>query len=155
MRIALNMFAGAGILLTTGIYGVAFAQSASQPDKSQYTLFNPVPDDEMRDFNTDRPPKANVPYTVDAGHFQYETDLINFAGNQMVGAVRTDTWLVPNPTFKLGLTNNIDFEINATSAYTASIPQLANRVRSGASGMSFYAPRSISGAMMAGPALSR
>ena len=113
MRIAQHMLAGAGLLLITGICGVAFAQSASQPDKSQYTLFNPVPDDQMRDFNTDRPPKANVPYTVDAGHFQYETDLVNFAGNQVAGTVHTDTWLVPNPTFKFGLTNNIDFEINA------------------------------------------
>lgn len=107
------MLASTGLLLMTSICGVAFAQSASQPDKSQYTVLNPVPDDQMRDFSTDRPPKANVPYTVDAGHFQYETDLVNFAGNQVVGNMQTDTWLVPNPTFKLGLTNNMDFEINA------------------------------------------
>ena len=44
-------------------------------DKSQYTLFNPTPKEQMRPFNTDRPTKSNVPYTVDAGHFQIETDL--------------------------------------------------------------------------------
>jgi hypothetical protein len=112
MGIAPKTLAGIGLWLVIGI-GVAFAQSADQSGKSQYTLFNPVPDDQMRDFNTDRPPKANVPYTVDAGHFQYETDLVNFAGNQVAGSVHTDTWLVPNPTFKFGLTNSIDFEINA------------------------------------------
>ena len=43
-------------------------------DKNQYWLLNPVPPDQMRSFSTDRPTKSNVPYTVDAGHFQYETD---------------------------------------------------------------------------------
>jgi Putative MetA-pathway of phenol degradation len=112
MGIAPKILACIGLWLVTGI-STAFAQSAGQSDKGIYTLFNPVPDDQMRDFNTDRPPKANVPYTVDAGHFQYETDLVNLAFNQLGGTVHTDTFLVPNPTFKFGLTNNIDFEINA------------------------------------------
>jgi hypothetical protein len=69
----------------------------------------------MRSFNTDRPTKSNVPYTVDAGHFQYETDLVNFT-HQVTGTTRTDTLLVPNPTFKVGVTNNADFEINVPIA---------------------------------------
>ena len=52
--------------------------SKAKPDKNQYWLLNPVPPDQMRSFSTDRPTKSNVPYTVDAGHFQYETDLVNF-----------------------------------------------------------------------------
>jgi hypothetical protein len=83
----------------------------TKPDKSQYWLLNPVPADQMRSFSTDRPPKANVPYTVDAGHFQYETDLVNFT-HQVVGSVHTDTLLVPNPTLKVGVTNNVDLEVN-------------------------------------------
>jgi len=31
------------------------------PDKSDYSLFDPTPDDQMRSFSTDRPPKANPP----------------------------------------------------------------------------------------------
>jgi len=92
----------------------ALAQAAAgdtKPDKDQYWLLDPTPEDEMRSFSTDRPPKANVPFTVDAGHFQYETDLVNFT-HQQTGAVRTDTWLAPNPTFKVGLTNDADFEVN-------------------------------------------
>ena len=65
----------------------------------------------MRNFSTDRPTKSNVPCTVDAGHFQYETDIVNFT-HQVTGSVHTDTLLVPNPTFKVGLTNNIDLELN-------------------------------------------
>lgn len=101
-----------GLWLAAAVPGVALAQSAAQPDKSQYTLFNPVPDALVRDFSTDRPPKANSPNTIDAGHFEYETDLVNFARLQ-TGSTRTDTLLAPNPTFKLGLTNSIDLEVNA------------------------------------------
>jgi Putative MetA-pathway of phenol degradation len=86
-------------------------KSKAKPDKNQYWLFNPIPADQMRTFSTDRPTKSNVPYTVDAGHFQYETDLVNFT-HQVSGSTRTDTLLVPNPTFKVGLTNNADLEVN-------------------------------------------
>jgi len=92
----------------------AFAQatdSASKPDKDQYWLLDPTPDDQLRSFSTDRPPKANVPFTVDAGHIQYETDLVNYA-YQQTGPVRIDTVLAPNPTLKVGLTNNSDLEVN-------------------------------------------
>jgi hypothetical protein len=98
---------------TSGILAPAHAQSDDKPmpDKSQFWLLNPAPDDLMRSFGTDRPTKSNIPYTVDAGHFQYETDLFNVA-HATSGTVRTDTWLVPNPTLKVGLTNSIDVELN-------------------------------------------
>jgi Putative MetA-pathway of phenol degradation len=80
-------------------------------EKNQYWLFKPVPPDQMRSFSTDRPTKSNVPYTVDAGHYQYETDLVNFT-HQVTGTTRTDTLLVPNLTFKVGVTNNVDVEVN-------------------------------------------
>jgi Putative MetA-pathway of phenol degradation len=90
-------------------------KSKAKPDKDQYWLLNPVPTDQMRSFSTDRPTKSNVPYTVDAGHFQYETDLVNFT-HQVTGAVHADTILVPNPTFKVGVTNNADLEVNVPIA---------------------------------------
>src|SRR5271167_1352768 len=83
------------------------------PDKSGYTLFNPTPDADLRSFNTDRPPKANSPYTVDAGHFQYETDIAVF-GYGNTGGVVTHDWTVVDPTLKLGLTNTIDAELQIT-----------------------------------------
>jgi hypothetical protein len=83
----------------------------AKPNKNQYWLLNPVPPDRMRSFSTDRPTKSNVPYTIDAGHFQYETDLVNFT-HQVSGTTRSDTLLVPNPTFKVGVTNNADVEVN-------------------------------------------
>jgi Putative MetA-pathway of phenol degradation len=87
----------------------------AKPDKNQYWLLYPTPPEQLRTFNTDRPTKANVPYTVDAGHFQYETDLVNFT-RQVSGSTHTDTLMVPNPTFKIGLTNNVDLEVNTPFA---------------------------------------
>jgi len=89
--------AGLLLLLAAGSMSRAGAQSAtdtaaSAPDKSDYTLFDPAPDDQMRSFCTDRPPKANLPCTVDAGHLQYESDLLNWTGSQ-TGGVTTNTWL--------------------------------------------------------------
>jgi hypothetical protein len=90
-------------------------KSKAKPDKNQYWLLNPVPTDQMRSFSTDRPTKSNVPYTVDAGHFQYETDLVNFT-HQVTGSVHTNMIFVPNPTFKVGVTNNADLEVNVPIA---------------------------------------
>ncbi len=54
------------------------AETGPAPDKSTYTIFNPTPPALMREFNTDRPDKTESPYTVDAGHFQTETDWITW-----------------------------------------------------------------------------
>ena len=89
------------------------ASQAMGQDKSEYTFFNPTPKDKMRDFNTDRPTKSNVPYTVDAGHFQYEGDFF-FHGfdNTSTPDSNISSWIVGNPTLKLGLLNNVDLEVN-------------------------------------------
>ena len=94
---------------------VKASKDKAKPDKNQYWLLNPVPADQMRSFSTDRPTKSNVPYTVDAGHFQYETDLVNFT-HQVIGSAHTNTLLAPNPTFKVGVTNNADLEVNVPFA---------------------------------------
>ena len=68
MRMRFASTCGALIFLAT-------ATAWAGDDTSPHTLFNPTPTDKMRDFNTDRPTKSNVPYTVPAGHFQYEGDI--------------------------------------------------------------------------------
>ncbi|MGB9151870.1 MAG: transporter [Alphaproteobacteria bacterium] len=101
------------IALTVLFSSPALADDAAPPpDKSQYTLFNPVPDDQMRSFATDRPTKSDSPYTVDAGHFQYEADLVNWTYDH-TNATHTTTSniLVADPTLKAGLTQNTDLEV--------------------------------------------
>jgi hypothetical protein len=83
------------------------------PDKSGYTLLNPTPEADLRSFDTDRPPKANGPYTVDAGHFQYETDMAVFGYGNSDG-IKSHDWTLLDPTLKLGLTNTVDAELQIT-----------------------------------------
>ena len=56
------------LAVTPALAGEA-GDAAVSPDKNQYNLFNPTPDELMRELNADRPDKTDCPFTVDAGHF--------------------------------------------------------------------------------------
>jgi hypothetical protein len=90
---------------------LARADDPPAPDKSGYTVFNPTPDDQLRSLCTDRPTKSTSPCTVDAGHWQLESDVYNYT-TQTTDGVTTTTQLFTNPTLKLGVTNTLDFEVN-------------------------------------------
>ncbi len=76
-----------------------------------YSLSDPVPDSDLRPFCTDRPTKNTGACSVDAGHFQIESDIFNATFDHEDG-VTTDTYLYTNPNFKLGVTDNTDIELN-------------------------------------------
>jgi len=95
------------VALTILIPGLA---KADDQDKSGYTLFNPVPDDLLRKFAPDRPTKGFSVRTVDAGHFEIETDLVNYTYSKYLG-VTTRNYQALDPTFKLGVTNWMDVEV--------------------------------------------
>jgi hypothetical protein len=80
------------------------------PDKSQYTLFKPTPVNSLRDMETDRPDVTESPYTVDAGHFQYEGDLSRLTITEDAGLKNSNVGF-NNGTYKIGITNTIDFHI--------------------------------------------
>jgi hypothetical protein len=100
--------------------------AVSAPDKSGFTLFNPTPDDDLRSFCTDRPTKSNAPCTVDAGHFQYESDMVNWTYVHQGGTTQ-NTYLWTNPTLKLGLTNTTDLELNMAPAETVTTKSSAGK----------------------------
>src|SRR5271170_3655999 len=79
------------------------------PDKSSYNLFNPVPENLMRDLSPDRPDETESPYTVDAGHCQLEMDFANFTYDKTDGTT-TKAWDVGDFNFKAGLLNNVDVQ---------------------------------------------
>jgi hypothetical protein len=88
--------------------------ATSAPDKSRYNLFNPTPAALMRPMETDRPDKTESPYTVDAGHFMFEMDVVTYAYDRDGsggGDIRTERWAVAPVNLKLGLTNNIDLQV--------------------------------------------
>ena len=108
---------GAVLLL---VAAAAQAGDAQAPDKSGFTLFNPTPDADLRSLCTDRPTKSTSPCTVDAGHWQIESDVYNYT-EQDSGGVSTTTHLIGNPTLKLGLTKNWDVELNIAPYEVAKV----------------------------------
>jgi hypothetical protein len=56
----------------------AASTPASSEDKSSYTLFDPTPAALMRPMIADRPQITDRPYSVDAGHFQIESDVFTY-----------------------------------------------------------------------------
>jgi hypothetical protein len=98
------------------------------PNKSGYTLFDPTPDADLRSFNTDRPPKANSPYTVDAGHFQYETDIAAYGyGNTGGAALLTtvDSYGVICSSASMVLVNPI-LSVGSTTAHSWVLTGIAD-----------------------------
>jgi hypothetical protein len=83
--------------------------NAVPPDKSAYNLFNPVPDDLLRELTPDRPDKTESPYTVDAGHYQLEMDFANCTYNES-GGTTTRAWNIAPFNFKAGLLDNVDLQ---------------------------------------------
>jgi hypothetical protein len=83
-------------------------------DKARYSLFNPTPRALMRELSTDRPDKTESPFTVDAGHFQIEADLISYSydrHNPEHADVRVESWSFATLNLKAGLLNNIDLQV--------------------------------------------
>ncbi|WP_439544452.1 transporter [Hyphomicrobium sp.] len=89
---------------------LASAGPAVATDKRAYTIFNPTPDSLLRDMNTDRPDKTESPYTVDAGRFQIETDLVTYTYNSDAGVTTRAVDILPF-NFKIGLTHDTDVQI--------------------------------------------
>ncbi len=115
------------------------ATPAAAPDKSAYGVFDPTPTAQERALCTDRPTKSTGTCTVDAGHWQYETDLINYTDDHS-GGVTTQTWLFTNPTLKLGVTNTLDIEVNMVPWETVTTHDHASGARTSISGIGdFYA----------------
>lgn len=92
----------------------ALAAESAVPDKSRYSLFNPTPRELMREMSTDRPDKTESAYTLDAGHFQIEMDLLTY-GYDRHNAERTDTrvesFSLAPINLKAGLLNNVDLQV--------------------------------------------
>lgn len=105
---ALFMVTAAGV---TALQGQN--QSAASPDKSQYHLFHHTPRELLRELSTDRPDQTESPYTVDAGHFQVEMDLVNAVIDEDRsggGEVQTTDFAVAGINLKVGLLNHVDLQ---------------------------------------------
>lgn len=90
--------------------GFAASAQENEPETNKsYTLFNPVPKREMRDFSIDRPDVTESPITVDAGHFQFEGDLFKVIKPHQGNSARA--YSVANGLYKFGLSDSWDIHI--------------------------------------------
>lgn len=78
-------------------------------DVSAYNLFDPKPDADLRELSTDRPDTTESPYTVDAGHFQLEWEMLSSGRDKSSGEL-TET-MSSSINLKAGLTDNIDAQL--------------------------------------------
>ena len=92
-------------LFIIATYNCTFAQNG------QYSLFKPVPQDSVREeMETDRPNITETPYTVDAGHIQYEASVINLERKGTQEGMQ-QTWSVNHANVKVGLLPNTSLHI--------------------------------------------
>lgn len=106
----------------TLIPALALADEPTRADKGSFHLFNPTPKELMREFSTDRPDKTESAYSVDAGHFQFETDILIFSSDKTSDAgveTKTSGLGLMASNLKIGLTNDIDFQAIITPYATA------------------------------------
>ncbi len=85
-----------------------------KPDKSIYNLFRPAPRELMRDMETDRPDETEAARTLDAGHFQIETELFSFSyddRNSGRPKSREKQYNFGQTNVKVGLFDNADFQV--------------------------------------------
>jgi hypothetical protein len=100
-------------LRATGLLVAGVGMEAA-PDKSAYSLFRPTPAALLRELSTDRPDQTESPYTVDAGHWQLEMDLLNYTADRDTsggGDVRTRDLSVAPLNLKVGLLPRMDLQL--------------------------------------------
>ncbi len=105
--------------------------SEQSADKSRYNLFNPTPFSLLRELSTDRPDKTESPYTVDAGHFQVEADLLSYTRD---GDGELESFAIAPTNFKVGLRNNMDLQIIVETYNIQRTPDREARTRQEISG---------------------
>jgi hypothetical protein len=83
------------------------------PDKSQYTLFNPTPANCLREFDPDRPDVTDSPFTVDAGHIQFESGLFTYSLSRPDREhVVTEEFDVLDTNIRIGITNYAEIDLD-------------------------------------------
>lgn len=103
----------AALILACGAMPAEAADpKGGEPDKSRYWLFNPTPENELRDLTTDRPDLTESPFTVDAGHVQFETSIFGYARSwpDPDGTV-SNSYEYGTTNIRVGLTNWAEFNV--------------------------------------------
>ncbi len=99
------------VIASLGVLFVGPLGAGETPvDKSGYNLFRPVPENLLRDFDTDRPDQTEGPRTLDAGHFQIEADLVSLTYDRTT-ETRSRSISVAPFNLRIGLLNNLELSL--------------------------------------------
>lgn len=79
-------------------------------DSAHFDLFHPVPRTQLRPLRPDRPGVTESPFTIDAGHFQLETDALRLINGRDADQ-RNREWKAAYTTLKLGLSRRTDVQL--------------------------------------------
>lgn len=82
----------------------------AQTSQKSYSIFSPVPKEKLREMETDRPDVTESAITVDAGHFQYESDLFAFERERSESSLQK-TIVVNRANLKMGLTGSTSLQV--------------------------------------------
>jgi len=108
------------LALLLALAGPAAAQAplndTIRVNKEQFNLFHSTPRKYMRPMVPDRPGITESPYSVDAGHVQYESDVLRLL-TRREGTTYGHDWYANHFLAKIGLTNRTDFQV-ALDSYT-------------------------------------
>jgi hypothetical protein len=96
------------ILCLTVYTSITYGQTDTV--KHKYSLFNPIPRNQMGEMETDRPDVTESAYSVAPGHFQVESDLFRHTRNKKDGVQSIEnSYNLAN--YKLGLTERSDIQL--------------------------------------------
>ena len=108
-----NFACSAAALVLLPVWSLTAAADPAAVDKSAYTLFNRTPESQLRELTTDRPDVTESPYTVDAGWWQVEMDLVarTHDHNLSNGSdISSSALSFATINLRVGLTSSIDLQ---------------------------------------------
>jgi hypothetical protein len=111
--------------------------ASALPDKSFFTLLNPTPDAQLRDMDTDRPNFTNTPHTIDAGHFQVEIGIMDYAydrDNSSEGDLRSYDVGFGQFNLRIGVLNELELNMAIDAFETDRTTITSSEATSRASG---------------------
>ena len=105
---------GLGLWLAGPAAAQKLMNDTIEVDKRKYTLRRPTPRRYMRPMVPDRPGITESPYSVDAGHVQYETDALRLL-TRREGTTYGHDLYVNHALAKVGLSDRTDFQLGLDS----------------------------------------
>lgn len=110
----LLLCAGLWLALAGPVAAQKLLNDTIRVDKNSYNLFRPTPRQYLRPMVPDRPGITESPYSVDAGHVQYETDFVRLL-TRREGTAYGHDWYVNHALAKIGLSDRTDLQVGLDS----------------------------------------